>query len=128
MVTQTTYGIKVSVETFYQLEYSKPAEGKYVFSYRITIENQSDAPVQLLRRYWRIFDSAEPKRELEGEGVIGEQPIIPSGSSHQYVSWCHLSTELGAMRGAYLMVRLSDQEKFKVRIPEFQLTAPFRLN
>lgn len=128
MVTQTTYGIKVSVETLYQLEYSKPTEGKYVFSYRITIENLSEAPVQLLRRHWRIFDSAEPKRELEGEGVIGEQPIIPPGASHQYVSWCHLATEMGTMRGTYLMIRLSDEEKFRVRIPEFQLIAPFRLN
>lgn len=128
MATQITNGIKVSVETFYQPEYSKPKDGKFIFSYQITIENQSEYPVQLLRRHWQIFDSSGERREVEGEGVVGEQPIILPGGKHQYMSWCHLNTEIGRMRGTYLMERQLDNERFRVRIPDFQLFVPYRLN
>lgn len=128
MTTQITNGIKISVETFYQEEYSRPMENKYIFSYRITIENQTDETVQLLRRFWQITDSNGIVKEVEGEGVIGEQPVINAGEKHQYISWCHLLTDLGKMRGAYMMQRISDGDKFRVRIPEFALVAPQKLN
>lgn len=128
MHTLTTQGIKVSVEATYQPAYSRPLEMKYIFSYHIVIENLSNETVQLLRRHWHIFDSNGIIREVEGEGVIGKQPVLAPGEVHQYASWSPLMTELGKMSGTYLFVRQSDNEQFKVKIPEFQLLAPFKLN
>lgn len=128
METSVTNGIKVSVETFYQEEYSRPIEHKYIFAYRITIENVSDFTVQLMRRHWYIIDSNGMTREVEGEGVIGQQPILRAGEKHQYVSWSHLFTEMGKMYGYYLFIRQIDGETFKAQIPEFQLTVPFKMN
>lgn len=128
MLTATTRGIRISVETFYHPNHSRPTEHRYVFAYRITIENHSDFTVQLLRRHWTIVDGNGNRREVEGEGVLGYQPMIASGNSHQYVSWANLTTDLGKMFGTYLMERHIDGEHFEVEIPEFQLTAPFKMN
>ena len=128
MVTKTTEGIKISVETFYQEEYSQPLNNEFMFAYRITIENVSQHTIKLLRRHWYIFDSCGITREVEGEGVVGLQPVIEPNKSHQYVSGSHLKTEIGKMYGTYLMERQIDGKKFKVNIPEFQLIAPFKLN
>jgi ApaG protein len=128
MDTLTTNDIKVSVETFYQSGYSNPLEEKYIFAYRITIENLGDQTVQLLRRHWIIKDSSGEIREVEGEGVIGKQPVLAPGEIHQYMSWCPLRTELGKMSGSYLMIHQSNGKEFHVNIPEFRLVAPFRMN
>lgn len=128
MVTQTTQGIRVSVVTEYQPAYSSPSQHHYVFTYRITIENQSDFTIQLLRRHWHVFDAGFMKREVEGEGVIGQQPILEPGQSHQYVSGCNLKSGIGKMEGTYLMERIVDGSRFTVNIPSFSLVAPFRLN
>ncbi|WP_421945606.1 Co2+/Mg2+ efflux protein ApaG [Pedobacter sp.] len=128
MVTAITEGVKVSVETIYQPEYSNPANEHFMFAYRIEISNLSDYPVQLMRRQWFIFDSNSSRREVEGEGVVGLQPIIQPGESHVYVSGCNLKTDMGSMQGTYLMNRLVDDAEFEVEIPEFQLIAPYRLN
>ena len=123
-----TNGIRVSVETFYQEGYSIPFNNKYVFSYRITIENLSTQTVQLLRRHWHIVDSDLSQREVEGEGVIGKKPILRPGESHEYSSWTQIATGIGKMYGNYLMIRKEDNFYFKVEIPVFQLVAPLRLN
>jgi ApaG protein len=123
-----TNGIKVSVETFYQAENSNPGEGKFIFAYRITIENVSDYTVQLMRRHWVIMDSNSIVREVNGEGVVGEQPILYPGQSHQYVSWSHLTTEIGKMHGHYLFIREIDGRSFKAAIPEFMLITPAKMN
>ncbi len=128
MPTLTTNGIKISVETFYHDDYSKPAQREYVFAYRITIENTSPHTVQLLRRHWYIWDATNALREVEGAGVIGKQPTLAPGDSHQYVSWSPLQATVGKMYGTFLMQRTLDQQQFKVRIPEFRLVAPFQLN
>lgn len=128
MQTLTNNGIKVSVETFYQPAYSRPLEMKYIFSYHIIIENLSEDTVQLLRRHWYIFDSNGVIREVEGEGVIGKQPVLAPGETHQYASWSPLTTEMGKMSGTYLFKRQSDNKEFRVKIPDFQLLAPFKLN
>lgn len=128
MVTQITDGVKVSVETMYQSEYSNPAQEHYMFAYKITIENLGDYTVQLMRRHWQIFDSNGSIREVEGEGVVGEQPVIEPGEQHEYVSGCNLKTDIGSMKGTYLMRRLLDNREVEVKIPEFQLVAPYRLN
>ena len=127
-VSQVTNDIKVSVETFYNQEHSVPLENKYVFAYRITIENLSPYTVQLMRRHWDIADSNGVSREVDGDGVIGQQPILASGDKHQYVSWSHLYTEVGKMSGYYTFVRQVDGGMFKVNIPEFSLVVPFKLN
>ncbi|MES2829105.1 MAG: Co2+/Mg2+ efflux protein ApaG [Bacteroidota bacterium] len=128
MVTAITQGIKISVETTYQDEQSNPANDYYLFAYRITIENLSDYSIQLKRRQWFIFDSSGTKREVEGEGVVGLQPIMQPGESHSYVSGCQLGTEVGSMKGNYQMTRLADNISFVVDIPEFELVVPYRLN
>lgn len=128
MVTEITQGIKVSVETEYQPSYSSPSQYHYVFTYRITIENQSDYTIQLLRRHWLISDAGFSRREVEGDGVVGQQPVLEPGQSHQYVSGCNLKSGIGKMVGTYLMERIVDGMKLKVNIPEFTMIAPLRLN
>jgi ApaG protein len=128
MVTTITDGVKVSVETIYQPEYSNPANNHFMFAYKVTIENMSNYAVRLLSRHWYIFDSIGTKREVEGEGVVGLQPVIEPGHSHEYVSGCNLKTDIGSMKGEYQMSRLIDSALFDVQIPEFYLIAPYRMN
>ena len=128
MVNTITDGVKVSIETLYQQEYSNPANEHFMFAYKVTIENMTDYAVQLLRRHWSIFDSNGTHREVEGEGVVGLQPVIEPGNQHEYVSGCNLKTEMGTMKGEYQMLRLLDNHTFDVQIPEFQLVAPYKLN
>lgn len=128
MVTAITQGIKISVETFFQEKLSSGKNEEFVFAYRITIENKSNATIQLRRRHWYIFDATGLWREVEGEGVVGEQPIIIPGGMHQYVSGCHLQSPLGKMYGTYLLERTSDGVLFDVTVPEFQMVTPFLLN
>jgi len=128
MIAEVTQGVKVSVETEYQPSYSNPAQFHFVFTYRITIENQSEFTVQLLRRHWLIKDAAFETREVEGEGVVGQQPVLEPGQHHQYVSGCNLKSGMGKMAGTYLMERILDGSQFRVIIPEFTMVAPVRLN
>ncbi|MES3017344.1 MAG: Co2+/Mg2+ efflux protein ApaG [Bacteroidota bacterium] len=128
MVTKITDGVKISVETIYQPEYSNPANEHFMFAYRVNIENLTENSVQLLNRHWDIFDSNGTKREVEGEGVVGQQPVIEPGDNHEYVSGCNLKTDMGSMKGSYEMERIVDGAKFSVNIPEFYLIAPYKLN
>lgn len=128
MVTAITQGVKISVDTVYQEEYSNPDQEHFMFAYQITVENLSDYSIQLMRRQWFIFDSNGTQKEVEGEGVVGLQPVIDPGDSYSYVSGCNLTTDMGAMSGNYLMYREADHKEFKVDIPEFQLIVPYRLN
>jgi len=128
MVTEITQGVKVTVETEYQPSYSSPSQYHYVFTYRITIENQSDFTIQLMRRHWHIHDAAFLEREVEGDGVVGQQPVLEPGQTHQYVSGCNLKSGIGKMVGTYQMERVVDGAQFIVNIPEFCMIAPMRLN
>ena len=128
MVSKISEGVTISVETFYQPDYSNPDSNEYMFAYRITIENNNSFPVKLLRRHWFIFDSDSTHREVEGEGVIGNQPEINSGEKYQYISGCNLRTELGKMHGTYFMENLNNKKNFYVNIPAFEMTVPFKLN
>lgn len=124
----TTKGIKISVETFYQKDYSRPMENKYIFAYRVHIENKSGSTVQLMRRHWFIKDSSGATREVEGEGVIGKQPVLSSGEAHQYISWSPLTSDIGMMYGSFLMLNKDNGSSFRIPIPEFKLIAPFKMN
>lgn len=128
MVTAITEGIKVTVETEYQPEYSSPRQYHYVFTYRVTIENRSQHTIQLLRRRWNIYDANNVVREVEGEGVVGQQPVLEAGQSHIYVSGCNLKTGLGKMKGTYTMERVVDGKNFDVIIPEFTMIVPYLQN
>jgi ApaG protein len=128
MIAKITDGVKVSVETVYQPEYSNAANDHFMFAYKIQIENLSDYSVQLISRHWNIFDSNGTKREVEGDGVVGQQPVIVPGEMHEYVSGCNLQTEMGTMEGSYEMKRLVDNTSLIVQIPKFELITPYRLN
>ncbi len=121
-------GVQVSVETFYQSDYSNPLQSEYMFAYRITIENHNPFPVKLHRRHWFIFDSNGSHREVEGEGVVGVQPTLQSGEQYQYVSGCNLRTEMGRMSGTYQMENLNSSRMFDVVIPAFEMIVPFKGN
>lgn len=128
MVTLITEGVKISVESVYQTEYSNPENDHYMFAYRISIENLSNDSIQLLRRHWDVFDSNGASREVDGAGVVGLQPIIAPGESHEYMSGCNLQSDMGYMEGRYQMMREVDGFTFDVDIPRFILVAPYRLN
>lgn len=128
MNTQLTSGVKVSVDVVYQPEYSNPAKMHFMFSYQITIENLSDITIQLVNRHWNIYDSIGEFKQVEGEGVVGEQPILAPQDVYQYVSGCNLKSEMGYMEGYYEMVKQADGSIFHVEIPRFDLIASFKLN
>ena len=128
MVSKISEGVTISVETFYQPDYSNVMDSEFMFAYRITIENNNSFPIRLLRRHWHIFDSNTTKREVEGEGVIGVQPVINPGAKYQYISGCNLRTELGRMHGTYNMENVSNKKTFSVNIPAFDMTVPFKMN
>lgn len=128
MVTQVTQGIKITVEAKYEPAHSRPLMGYQVFSYNISIENNSDAPVQLLRRHWHIFDTLAGWHEVEGEGVVSMQPLLYPGEEYQYESFCPLQSEAGKMHGTYLMENKKNGSTFLVNIPLFELIAPHRSN
>ncbi len=128
MIKAITKGIEISVETLYVARQSNPRESHYFFMYEIIIENKNDFSMQLLRRHWNIFDSNGEYRVVEGEGVVGEIPVIEPGEKYTYNSGCNLCTEMGKMSGFYTMKRLIDEREIDVTIPEFYLITPGKLN
>lgn len=128
MTSMISEGVKVSVETFYQPDYSNPLQWEFMFAYRITIENHNSFPVKLIRRHWHIFDSNGSYREVEGEGVVGVQPSLNLGEHYQYVSGCNLRTEMGRMTGTYQMENLYNKQLFEVNIPPFEMIFPYKGN
>lgn len=128
MSSKISGGVKISVDTFYQPEYSNPMNSEFMFAYKITIENNNDFPVKLLRRHWYIYDSDGTTREVEGEGVVGIQPVITPSSSYQYISGCNLRSEMGKMHGTYLLENVHNKKTFDVAIPSFEMQAPFKMN
>ncbi|MSQ78612.1 MAG: Co2+/Mg2+ efflux protein ApaG [Flavobacteriaceae bacterium] len=128
MPIDITHDIQVSVETIYQGFHIVQHFGQHVFSYRITIKNHGDHPVKLLRRHWHIVESNGTERQVEGEGVVGETPLIQPNSVYVYSSGCNLVMDIGKMFGDYTFERQHDGKLFQVEIPEFILIAPFRSN
>ncbi len=128
MVSAISEGIRINVEVFFQKDYSNPIVHDYMFAYRITIINENNFPVQLMRRNWKIFDSNGTYKTVEGEGVIGVQPIIQPNDQYTYVSGCNLKTDVGRMHGTYVMNNLFTHQKFNVEIPGFSMIYPFKNN
>lgn len=128
MTHMITAGIMVNVEVFYQPEYSNPVQNEFMFAYRITLENYNSFPVKLLNRKWHIFDSNGTYRKVEGEGVVGVQPVLLPGENYQYMSGCNLNSDMGKMKGSYEMQNLETNNKFEVLIPEFEMITPAKEN
>lgn len=118
-----TDDIIVRVSVSFLPEQSEPERGRWFWAYHVRIENEGDVPVQLLSREWHITDGRGVAHHVEGEGVVGEQPVIHPGKSYDYVSGCPLTTPNGVMEGFYNMVDVSGIER-QVAIPRFALIAP----
>ncbi len=118
----TTLGIRVQTEPRFLPEESTPEEKKYIFAYRVRITNNSDRVVQLLSRRWVIVNGAGLRHDVEGEGVVGQQPTLRTGETFEYTSWAPISTEWGTMEGAYEMLGEQGQA-FTVHIARFYLAS-----
>ncbi|MBP6031326.1 MAG: Co2+/Mg2+ efflux protein ApaG [Sphingobium sp.] len=118
-----TDDIIVRVSVSFLPEQSEPARGRWFWAYHVRVENEGDAPVQLLTRRWSITDGRGTVHHVEGEGVVGEQPVIHPNASYDYVSGCPLNTSTGVMEGHYTMVA-ADGRMLRVAIPRFALVAP----
>lgn len=128
MVTLTTRGVKITVQSNYENAHSRPTNRYFIFSYRITIENNTPHVLQLLRRHWYIFDSMSGWSEVEGEGVVSQKPVLYPSEEYQYESFCPLVSEAGKIYGTYLMQNKTDSATFLVDIPTFKLVAPCKSN
>lgn len=130
MYSETTRGIRVTVRPDYLEDQSSPAENHYVWAYHVRIENNGATTVQLKSRHWKITDALGRLQEVQGAGVVGEQPVLSPGESFEYTSGTPLSTPSGIMVGTYQM-QGPDGQTFDVGIPAFSLDSPhqpIRLN
>ncbi|PWC21795.1 Co2+/Mg2+ efflux protein ApaG [Brenneria roseae subsp. roseae] len=113
----------VQVQSFYVESQSQPDEERFIFAYTITVRNLGRHPVRLLGRYWLITNANGRQTEVQGEGVVGEQPLIQPGGEFQYTSGTVLETPLGTMEGHYQMID-HQGDTFQVSIPVFRLAIP----
>ncbi len=128
MVRINTHNIEISVEAKFWPESSIPRENHFFFVYFITIENKSDVTVQLTKRHWDIFDSVGDHRVVDGEGVVGETPVLEPGQKFEYNSGCNLTSDMGYMKGYYTLVNVADKKTIFVEIPQFDLVVPSKMN
>ena len=117
-----TQQVRVEVMSRHSAENSR--QGEWVFEYTVRITNLGSDTIQLLSRHWIISDALERVREVQGPGVVGEQPVLAPGESFQYSSWCPLATPTGTMHGTYQMIR-AGREPFEAVIAPFALRAPY---
>jgi ApaG protein len=115
-------GVRITVKPWYLASQSRPEANHYVFGYHVRIENVSEASIQLLTRRWLIKDAIGEETEVEGEGVVGEQPVIAPFRAHEYQSYCILKAPTGSMEGMYRFIR-TDGSRFEAEIPRFTLDA-----
>ncbi|HEY4943135.1 MAG TPA: Co2+/Mg2+ efflux protein ApaG [Rhizomicrobium sp.] len=123
MYERQTRNIRVAVQPAFLDDQSDPGEQRYLWSYKVTIENRGVDAVQLLSRHWHITDGHGQVKEIKGPGVVGAQPVIAPGQTFEYTSGCPLPTASGYMSGKYEM-RNSSGEKFEAEIPAFLLESP----
>ena len=123
MGSERSHDIRVDVVTSYVEEQSNPGDGRFVFSYTITIRNEGDVPAKLLTRHWIITDANGKVQEVNGEGVVGEQPYLQPGEGFRYSSGAIIETPVGAMQGSYRMVA-DDGQHFDAPIAPFRLAMP----
>ena len=122
------YGdIEVDIETLYIEGESDPDKKRFVFAYTVTIRNVGETAAKLLTRHWVISDANGKVQEVQGDGVVGEQPHLKPGEGFQYTSGTMLETSMGTMGGSYMLIT-DDGEKFKAPIDDFLLTTPRTLH
>lgn len=121
------YEFSISVRPQFVPEHSDPDEEKFLFAYTVTIRNTGDVTAQLISRHWIITDANNKVEEVQGLGVVGEQPVLQPGEAFEYTSGCPLATPVGSMRGSYQCVA-EDGTRFEAAIPEFVLTMPRTLH
>lgn len=119
-----THEVRVTVRAFYLTDQSQPERGQHVWAYRVEIANLGRRAVQLLTRHWRITDALGRTQQVDGEGVVGEQPVLEPGEAFEYTSGTPLGTPSGFMRGRYGMLEVAGGEAFEVEIPAFSLDSP----
>ena len=115
--------INIDVATDYVDDQSDPAGGRYVFAYTVTISNQGNTPARLVSRHWVITDGNGKVQEVDGDGVVGEQPHLNPGEEFRYSSGAVLETPVGSMQGRYRMLS-DDGIGFDAPIPAFTLAVP----
>lgn len=120
----TTRGIEVSVRALFLEDQSDPDSSTWVWAYQVRIVNRGTETVQLLRRTWRITDARGRMQIVQGDGVVGEQPVLEPGEVFEYTSGTPLDTPSGIMAGEYHMVCTVRGEAFNAEIPAFSLDAP----
>ena len=125
--TEQETGIHIEVQTRYLEQQSAPQKQSFAFSYTITILNLREEPVKLLSRHWIITDQSGKIEEVEGQGVVGKQPVIEPGGQFQYSSGAVINTEIGDMKGSYTM-QSSNGETFETAIPLFVLALPHMIH
>lgn len=128
IVRKGAVGIVVNVQTKYEGNFMKGQEMQYVFSYRIRIINNTSKTIQICSRYWDIHDALNTVEVVKGDGIVGEQPILTPGASHEYSSGCVLHSHFGMMKGYYNVLSIEDDVMFRVKVPTFKLVAAFALN
>jgi len=128
MVNISTHNISISVEVKYWPKSSLPSDNHYFFVYFVRIQNNSEFTVKLNKRHWDIFDSTGEKRTVDGEGVVGETPVLEPGQKYEYNSGCNLNSDLGYMQGYYTLVNLADESEFIAPIARFYLVADGKWN
>jgi ApaG protein len=121
------YEFSVSVRPQFVPEHSSPDEDKFLFAYTVTIRNTGDVTAQLISRHWIITDAHDKVEEVQGLGVVGEQPVLQPGEAFEYTSGCPIATPVGSMRGSYQCVA-ADGTRFEAAIPEFLLSMPRTLH
>jgi ApaG protein len=127
MSEAVTNNIRVEVLSRHMPENSRPLQDEWVFQYTIRITNQGSETVQLLSRHWIITDAFDHIEEVNGPGVVGEQPVLAPGESFKYSSWCRLKTPTGQMRGTYQMVGAGGSQ-FDIEIAPFALKARYTVH
>tara|TARA_B110000003_G_scaffold113570_1_gene116252 strand:+ start:12915 stop:13304 length:390 start_codon:yes stop_codon:yes gene_type:complete len=125
---QITKGIKILVKTTYEGLIDNNDLNLHSFSYEITIKNKSKNTVQLTKRHWVIFDTLNFKEIVNGKGVVGETPILLPQDSYTYNSGTFLQSNIGSMKGFFVMKNINTENNFKVIVPSFQLITPESLN
>tara|TARA_Y100001970_G_C13646232_1_gene561337 strand:- start:64 stop:465 length:402 start_codon:yes stop_codon:yes gene_type:complete len=127
IVEAITAGVKIQAVSKFIPEHSNPDIPRYFFAYWITITNTSEFSIKIIDRHWKIIDANGKENFVDGEGIVGKQPIIKINNSFSYNSFCPLETEFGIMEGHY-QVKRDDGHFLKISIPQFQLISPFTIN
>ncbi|MFM8548175.1 MAG: Co2+/Mg2+ efflux protein ApaG [Betaproteobacteria bacterium] len=126
-MAEKRYQLRISVQTRFLSDQSEPSAGQYAFAYTITITNTGNVAAQLISRHWIIRDENGEVVEVQGLGVVGQQPLLGPGEKFEYTSGSRIATPIGSMKGSYFFVA-EDGHRFDQTIDEFTLAVPRTLH